>query len=63
MGAKQLGILLELREQQRKMELILKQKLRELWLKDSNKNFKFFVDSTLVRRRQNMIFTIKDQNG
>ncbi|PKI36129.1 hypothetical protein CRG98_043481 [Punica granatum] len=44
-------------------DLIWRQKSRELWLKDGDRNTKFFHLSTVIRRRANQIVAIKDDNG
>lgn len=49
-----------LRIQKTRMELILCQKSREVWLKEGDKNSKFFHMSLMMRRRRNNIFAIKD---
>ena len=41
----------------------MKQKSRELWLKEGDRNSKFFHASTLIRRRRNNILEIKLENG
>jgi hypothetical protein len=53
---------LELNEWLEKEELKWKQKSRELWLKEGDRNSKFFHLSTLVRRRRNSIVEIKLDN-
>ena len=43
--------------------MIWKQKSRELWLKEGDRNTKFFHLSTIIRRRQNSITALKAENG
>lgn len=50
----------DLRIKRARMESINKQKSRELWLNEGNKNTKFFHLSTVIRRRRNRINAIKD---
>ena len=57
------SLMMELEEWQTREELRLKQKSRELWLKEGDKNSKFFHASTLIRRRRNNISEIKLENG
>lgn len=56
-------IQMELHEQRRRLEQILKQKSRELWLQDGDNNSYFFFASTLVSRRQNRVLAIQKHNG
>ena len=49
----------ELNEWLEREELKWKQKSRELWLKEGDRNSKFFHLSTLVQRRRNQIANIK----
>uniref|UniRef100_A0A2N9HH03 Reverse transcriptase domain-containing protein n=1 Tax=Fagus sylvatica TaxID=28930 RepID=A0A2N9HH03_FAGSY len=46
-----------------KLEIVWKQKSRELWLKEGNRNSKFFHLSTIIHRRRNAIDVIKGDNG
>ena len=56
------SLMMELEEWQAREEIRLKQKSRELWLKDGDRNSKFFHASTLIRRRRNNISKIKLEN-
>jgi hypothetical protein len=47
----------------RRNEILCKQKSRDLWLKDGDKNSKFFHLSTLIRRKRNSIDAIRDDDG
>lgn len=44
-------------------EIFWRQKSRETWLKDGDRNTKFFHTSVKVRRSQNKIFSIKNKEG
>uniref|UniRef100_A0A7N2KVG6 Endonuclease/exonuclease/phosphatase n=2 Tax=Quercus lobata TaxID=97700 RepID=A0A7N2KVG6_QUELO len=57
------SLMMELKEWQTREELRLKQKSCELWLKEGDKNSKFFHASILIRRRRNNISEIKLENG
>ena len=54
---------LELDDWLLKDELRLKQKSRELWLKEGDRNSRFFHLFTLVRRRRNRTEEIKLEDG
>lgn len=45
---------------QARLESILRQKSRETWLKEGDKNSKFFHISITVKRRRNRIMAIKN---
>ena len=53
----------ELSEWLARTEVLWKQKSRELWLKEGDRNTKFFHLSTIIRRRQNHIDAIKSEDG
>lgn len=57
------ALCLELDKWLEKEEVKWKQKSRELWLKEGDRNTKFFHLTTLVRRRRNFIAEIKDDDG
>ena len=57
------SLMMELEEWQTREEIRLKQKSCELWLKEGDKNSKFFHASPLIRRRRNNISKIKLENG
>lgn len=58
--ARQGKIRQELIIQRARLDLILRQKSRETWLKDRDKNSKFFHMSLTVRRHRNRILAIKN---
>ena len=53
----------ELSEWLLRSEILWKQKSHELWLKEDDRNMKFFHLSTINRRRQNNIDAIKTEEG
>jgi hypothetical protein len=53
----------ELNEWLRRNEVLWRQKSRETWLKDGDKNSKFFHLSTVIRRKRNSIDAIKNGDG
>ncbi len=53
----------ELNEWLEREELKWRQKSRELWLKEGDRNSKFFHLSTIVRRRRNQITEIQLEDG
>ena len=53
----------ELNEWMARNKILWRQKLREMWLKDGDKNSKFFHLSTIIRCRRNSIDVIKDDDG
>nr|XP_048330864.1 uncharacterized protein LOC125422764 [Ziziphus jujuba var. spinosa] len=57
---KEAEVLDKLRVHRSRWESILRQKSRETWLKEGDKNTKFFHSSLLNRRRKNKIQAIKD---
>ena len=53
----------ELNEWLLRNEIHWKEKSREVWLKEGDKNSKFFHFSTIIRRRRNSIDSIKNDFG
>jgi hypothetical protein len=53
----------ELNEWLRRNEILWRQKSREMWLKDGDKNSKFFHLSTVIGRKRNSIDDIKNGDG
>ena len=53
----------ELNEWLRRNEVLWRQKSRETWLKDGDKNSKFFHLSTIIRRKRNSIDALKNDDG
>ena len=45
------------------MKFLWRQKSREIWLKEGDKNSKFFHVTTIIRRRRNSIDAVKAENG
>ena len=60
---KEAALQCELEEWMRRNEVLWRQKSREVWLKDGDKNSKFFHLSTIIRRRKNSIDAIKAEDG
>ena len=58
----EVALSLELDEWLTKEEMMMKQKSRELWLKEGDMNMRFFHLSTLKRQRKNWITEIKLDN-
>lgn len=50
----------EINEWLTRVELLWRQKSRETWLKEGDKNSIFFHLSTIIRRKRNSIDAIKD---
>ena len=44
-------------------EILWRQKSREMWLKEGDKNSKFFHVTTIIHRRRNLIDAVKAENG
>jgi hypothetical protein len=44
-------------------KIIWRQKSRELWLKEGDKNSRFFHTSTIIRRRKNSVDLIRGDDG
>jgi hypothetical protein len=57
------ALCIELNDWLEREELKWRQKSREIWLKEDDKNSRFFHLSTLVRRRRNFIREIKLEDG
>ena len=57
------GLQNELNEWLYRSEVLWRQKSRELWLKEGDKNSRFFHLSTIVRRRRNTIEAVKNNAG
>ena len=56
----EIGLQNELNEWLYRSEVLWRQKSRELWLKEGDKNSRFFHLSTIVRRRRNTIEAVKN---
>lgn len=57
---KESSVIKELRTQRSRWESIIRQKSRDIWLKESDKNTKFFHLRTVTKRRLNRVNAIKD---
>ncbi|XP_065620945.1 uncharacterized protein LOC136063877 [Quercus suber] len=57
------GLQNELNEWLYRSEVLWRQKSRELWLKEGDRNSRFFHLSTIVRRRRNTIEAVKNNAG
>ena len=53
----------ELNEWLLRNEILWKQKSREVWLKEGDKNSKFFHLSAIIRKRRNSIHALKNDSG
>lgn len=62
-GRSEAALQAELREWLLKSEVLWREKSRELWLRERDKNTKFFHLSTIIRRRQNNIEAIRSEEG
>lgn len=62
-GPKEQALQSELSEWLLRSKSLWRQKSRELWLKLRDRNTKFFHLSTIIRRKQNNIDAIQDDNG
>ena len=56
-------IINQLEERRKQEEIIWKQKSRVQWLKDGEKNSKFFHKAMLNHRHHNRILSVKDSQG
>lgn len=59
-GAKESCLRADLRVHRARLESILRQKSREIWLKEKDRNFKFFHMSHAVQRCRNRILAVKN---
>ena len=53
----------ELHEWLLRDEMVWKQKSRKIWLKEGDRNSKFFHLSMIIRRRRNSIDVVRNQSG
>nr|XP_048336943.1 uncharacterized protein LOC107411956 [Ziziphus jujuba var. spinosa] len=53
----------EINEWRLRLELVWRQKSREVWLQAGDRNSKFFHASTISNRKRNLISALKDDNG
>jgi hypothetical protein len=53
----------ELEERDQQEEIMFRQKSRMLWLKEGDKNTKFFHNSLLQHRNQNWIHSLQTEEG
>ena len=56
-------IQIEIQEKWRQTESMSRQRSRELWLHHGDRNSKFFHTATIIRRKRNFIWAIKQENG
>jgi len=62
--AKEEGILVgQLEERQKQEEILWRQKSRVNWLREGERNTKFFHQAMVHRRQRNRIFSIKNNTG
>ena len=57
------SIIIQLEERQKQEEILWKQKSQVQWLKEGEKNSKFFHKAMMNHRQHNRIFSLKDSQG
>lgn len=63
LAEKQGRVITQIEERRKQEEILWKQKSRVQWLKEGEKNTKFFHKVMLNHRQHNRIFSIKDRQG
>ena len=56
---KEQGLLKELNQNEKQEEMLWQQKLRQMWLKEGDRNIGFFHKSIIQNRQQNRILHLK----